>query len=294
MAQPQLPSVDPNLQLPTEAAYAATLPEITALPDDRAVAVNVDVVSAVTALLGMLPELRALRTQIQEELPKFDIDRFDKLQQYALALSHANTVHRGTFAPKGSIADLGNELTTIRDRLFTTAQALVSFGLMDASQIKECKKANGYRPTAADVLMLIEAFKEKWSNIEGKVPVTLSALHDAGNRALELLNAVGLKEQGPVSSGEAAMLRQKAFGLFLRAYEDARRAVAYLRHYAGDADEIMPSLYAGRGGRRPREEGTDEPKPAVTPAPPGSQTAEPKAVAVDNSDGLPVTSPFTN
>jgi hypothetical protein len=60
-----------------------------------------------------------------------------------------------------------------------------------------------------------------------------------------------------------------------------------------DADEIMPSLYAGRGGRRRREEGTDEPKPAVTP-PPGSQTAEPKAVAVDNSDGLPVTSPFTN
>jgi hypothetical protein len=291
MAQSQVSAIDPTLQLPTEVAYAATLPEIMALPDDRAVNVNIDVVSGVTSLLGMLPELRSLRPQIQDELPKFDIERFDKLQQYALALSHANTVHRGTFSPKGSIADLGNELTAVRDRLYTTAQALVSFGLMEASQIKECKKASGYRPTAADVLMLVEAFKEKWPNIEGKVPVTLPALHDAGNRALELLNAVGLKEQAPVSSSEASLLRQKAFGLFLRAYEDARRAVTYLRHYAGDADEIMPSLYAGRGGRRPREDGTDEPEPAVTPLPPGSQIPSP---AIDNSDGLPVTSPFTN
>lgn len=295
MAQTQLPSDDPTLQLPTEAAYAAVLPEIVALPDDRAVAVNVDVVSAVTSLLGMLPELRSLRPQIQDELPKFDLERFDKLQLYALALSHANTVHRGTFTPKGSIADQGAELAAIRDRLFTTAQALVSFGLMDASQIKDCKKASGYRPTAADVLMLVEAFKEKWPNIEGKAPVTLTALHDAGKRALELLNAVGLKEQGPVSSSEASMLRQKAFGLFLRAYDDARRAITYLRHYAGDADEIIPSLYAGRGGRRPREqEDKDEASPAVTAATRGAPDAAPDAVAVDNSAGLPVTSPFTN
>jgi hypothetical protein len=293
MAQPQLPSDDPTLQLPTEAAYTAVLPEITALPDDRAVAVNIDIVSAVTSLLGMLPELRSLRPQIQEELPKFDLGRFDKLQQYALALSHANTVHRGTFTPKGSIADQGAELTAIRDRLYTTAQALVSFGLMDASQIKDCKKAVGYRPTAADVLMLVEAFKEKWSNIEGKAPVTLPALHDAGNRALELLNAVGLKEQGPVSSSEAATLRQKAFGLFLRAYEDARRAVTYLRHYAGDADEIIPSLYTNRGNRRTRDDATDDVASSATPAPPGAQAA-PDSVDVDNSAGMPVTSPFTN
>jgi hypothetical protein len=168
MAQPQLPSEDTNLQLPTEAAYSAVLPEITALPDDRAVAVNIDVVGAVTSLLGMLPELRSLRTQILDELPKFDIERFDKLQQYALALSHANTVHRGTFTPKGSIADRGNELAAIRDRLHTTAQALVSFGLMDASQIKDCKKANGYRPTAADVLMLVEAFKWRHTASRGQ------------------------------------------------------------------------------------------------------------------------------
>lgn len=293
MAQPQLASEDPNLQLPTEAAYAATLPEITGLPDDRAVAVNIDIVSAVTSVLGMLPELQALRAQIHDELPKFDIERFDKLRQYALALSHANTVHRGTMTPKGSIADQGNELTTIRDRLYATAQALVSFGLMDAAQIKNCKKAVGYRPTAADVLMLVEAFKDKWPNIDGKVPLTLSALHDAGNRALSLLDAVGIKEQGPVSSSEASMLRQKAFGLFLRAYEDARRAVTYIRHYAGDADDIIPSLYANRGGggRRPREDEQSGELPAVTPTPPAAQSA---AVAIDNSDDLPVTSPFTN
>jgi hypothetical protein len=58
----------------------------------------------------------------------------------------------------------------------------------------------------------------------------------------------------------------------------------------------MRSLYAGRGGRRPREE--EDSTELVLPVPPGAvatahaHVAEP--VDIDNSAGLPVTTPFTN
>jgi hypothetical protein len=122
--------------------------------------------------------------------------------------------------------------------------------------------------------------------------VTLAALNDAGNRAVELLAAVGLREQGAISTGEAARLRQKAYTFFVRAYEDARRAVVYLRAAEGDADEIAPSLYAGRGGsrRRPSEEApVNGAAQQGTPDVPDSGTID-----VDNSAGLPVTRPFTS
>ena len=119
---------------------------------------------------------------------------------------------------------------------------------MDGQRLAELKKVPGYRALASDVLALVALFKQHWSVLENKTPVTLAALNDAGNRAVELLAAVGMREQGPIPTGEAARLRQKAYTLFVRAYEDTRRAVVYLRAADGDADEIAPSLYAGRGG----------------------------------------------
>jgi hypothetical protein len=286
MAQPNVPSEDSTVdESPTQAAYEALLAEIAAVPEDRLLAVNVDVVSAVTTVLGVLPELTALRPQIQEELQKFDLQRFDKLQQYALAFSHANTLHRGTFPPKGVVTEMGDELTAIRDRLLAVAVSLAAFGLIDPERIKDVKKANGYRPTAADVFTLVEVFKERWPQLENKTPITLSALNDAGKRAVELLAAVGVREQGPATAGETALIRQKAFTLFLRTYEDARRAVAYLRAEQEDADDVAPSLYANRG-RRSREGAGEE--PTSEPAESGTQTA---AVTIENSTGLPVTNP---
>jgi hypothetical protein len=287
-----LHGTDASIQLPTEAAYAAILPEISGVSDDDVLPINVDLVSAVTLVLGVLPELRALRAEIIEQLPRFDVERFDKLETYALALSHAHTLHRSTFPSKAPVAELGNELVSIRDRLLTDALSLVGYQLVDGDRIKDCKKANGYRATATDVLTLVAVFKERWSELAGKTPVTLAALNDAGNRALELLTAVGVREQGPVNAGEAARMREKAFTLFSRAYDDARRVVSYLRAEPGDADDIAPSLYVGRGGRGRAGAADSKPESGVVPA-----TSEPHSAAsavVENSAGLPVTNPFSH
>jgi hypothetical protein len=60
--------------------------------------VNIDPVVAATIVLGLLPELRDLRPQIEKVLPVFDLERFDKLKQYALAFSHAHGAIRRALA----------------------------------------------------------------------------------------------------------------------------------------------------------------------------------------------------
>ena len=65
--------------------------------------------------------------------------------------------------------------------------------------------------------------------------------------------------------------RVRAYTLFVRAYDQCRRAATYLRWGEEDADEIAPSLFANRGGRKGGVEGEG----AEAAAPPGgSETPE--------------------
>ena len=72
--------------------------------------------------------------------------------------------------------------------------------------------------------------------------------------------------------------RRRACTLVLDAYDQARRAAAFLRWSQQDADKLVPSLWAGRGGRgKPKveepivgdEETVPEPIAPVAPGMPG-------------------------
>ncbi len=61
-----------------------------------------------------------------------------------------------------------------------------------------------------------------------------------------LMIAVGKREQAPQAQTAAADLRQRCFTLFVRAYDELRRSISYLRWKHEDVDTIIPSLYSGR------------------------------------------------
>jgi hypothetical protein len=82
--------------------------EIRSVPERELVPVNVDVLGAVTTVLGALPELRALRAQFAE-LRGFDLASFDKLRDYALALGHAHAMYPAA----------GGAAVALRQRAFT-------------------------------------------------------------------------------------------------------------------------------------------------------------------------------
>ena len=52
---------------------------------------------------------------------------------------------------------------------------------------------------------------------------------------------------------EAIAARQQAYTLFIRAYNDARRAVSYLRAANDDVEDYAPTLFASKGTAPPRE-----------------------------------------
>lgn len=72
-------------------AYERVRPELDALTSDELIAVNLDIEKAVVAIVAAMPRVNALRPRIERELPMFDIQSFDKLEDYAWALSHTQT-----------------------------------------------------------------------------------------------------------------------------------------------------------------------------------------------------------
>lgn len=294
MAQAELPGEATFTELAPEAAFRALQPEMAALAEDSLVPINIDILAAATAVMAKLPKLNRLRPEIVEQLPKFDLDRFDRLGQYALALNQAQIIHRGSLAHRGNIIELSEELVLHRDRLLSDALSLSNYGYIDAALLKDVKKTPGYRALAADVFLLVKIFKENWSVIQNRTPVTAKVVQDAGDTAVELLAAVVEKEGGPTSPAEAQAIRQRAFTLFYNAYEDARAAVAYLRRGKDEEiiDDIAPSLFVRRGRSAPAESSTQD-EPAAAAAPKAAAAASDAALPViNNPHNLPVDPPF--
>lgn len=230
-------------------------PELAALDADELVPIKLDVSMAVTTVLGVLPELHGLRDQIVKELPTFDLPRFDKLGAYARALAAAHAAFLSATQPPDNLEELVERALDQRETLLAEVKLLVQHDIVKDERLAELKGAKGYKNIGTDLMVLTNVLRETWPRIEGKIFTTAQDLDLAVETSTRLLGVVGQREQAAAQISAAMERRVRAFTLLSRAYEDARRAVAYLRAGAGDADVIAPSLYPGRP--RPRKSATD-------------------------------------
>ena len=271
-------------------------PEMKALAESDLSSINLDVPSAVATVLGAVPEIRKL-LEAAASLTELDLTRVAKLEDYALALGYAHAVYRAASEPNNDVTDIAAEALTVRDTLYMDAIALGHRRLLDQNRLARLRSNAGYKNIAFDVLGLVALLREHWAVIQDKTAVRYHELEAAERLADRLITAVGLREQGPVALTAAVAARLRAYTLFLRSYDEARRAVQYLRWHQGDADTIAPSLYAGRASRkRPMEPiaqgGTSgAPTTPASPAPPGNPRV-PAGTAI--GVGLPGSSPFSD
>jgi hypothetical protein len=100
-----------------------------------------------------------------------------------------------------------------------------------------------------------------------------------------------VREQSPAVVAAASEARLRAFTQLIRLYEDARRAVAYLRAAEGDADTIAPSLYPGRPRRRVTDTSTPVPADPQTPAAGASNKPAAPVAGNATSTSVPAVSP---
>jgi cell division septum initiation protein DivIVA len=280
-----------------QAAYDKLIDEIQAVPSSDYEIINVDIPSAITTVIGALPQIRALRPRIVAELSQFDIGRFDKLEGYTLALGHAHAGYMAASHPVESLEAMAEEATELRDQLFSDATALAHRSLIEADRLKQLKGIKGYRNLSFDLLALARLFRDNWAALGNKCAVQLDELHRAESLAHRIVTALGSREQAPPTVTEAAEIRQRAYTLFIRAYEHAQRAVRFLRAIEEDWEDITPSLYTRSSAKRPAE--------VTEPAKPAAQSASPTAPAVPaalsgangpqalSNVGMPNSNPFT-
>lgn len=232
-------------------------PELMALQVDELYQVSLDIPAGIATVLGVLPEVRALREQIVKDLPSFDVAQFDKLEDYALALSFAQANYLAATQPPDDLPGLTEEATRLRDTLQAEARALIHRGLVSDAQLAQLSGARGYKNLATDLQVLTSVMQGVWEQIQGKTPTTVEDLDRASRLSTRLLRVVGLREQGPARVAEATDLRVRAFTKLMTCYEQVRRAVAYLREPHEDADQIAPALHPGRPRRRGKDAGEE-------------------------------------
>ena len=292
------PEVAPVPMLRFREALARVRPEAMALDSNDLAQVSLDIPGAVITARGCIAELQALRARIVAELPSFDIERFDKIETYAHALTQANGDYLSSSAPPMPIAELTEELKGIRDMLISDVTAAARRGLVDGTPLNELKGTTGAKNIATDIVTLSSLINRNWAKLQGLSALKLEEIERAEQLAESLQGALGTKEQQAAKATEDADMRQRVYTLFVKAYDHARRAVIYLRWDEGDADEIAPSLWAGRKQKANNGEEAPAPAPGTQPAPATDITAPipapAPAAAPGNGGAMPVISPFTN
>jgi hypothetical protein len=268
-------------------AFQRVKPELDAIPETELEPINIDIASAVATVLGALPE-------IEQDLPRVaalggvDQRLVERLGDYTAALAYAHGAYRAASGPVDPVGDLAEQIFETRDQLLADAVALARRGLLDLARVDKLKSSTGFKGAAFDVIGLVALFREHWPAISNRTGLLETELDAAAALAQHLITAVGLKEQAPIAAGAAGLVRQQAFTQFVRAYDETRRALACIHWHTGRADEIAPSLYQGRGGRKaaPNEQA---PPVATTPDVPATPPTTP-AVPAQPSVGKPAPS----
>jgi len=255
----------PAAPLESAEALALVAKEMAALAPSEFATINVDIPQSVSVVLGVVPHLADLRPQIAESLPDHPISTFDKLETYALAAYHAHILWLPPETVENRVAALLEEATPLREDMLGDAEALARRKLLDPDAVATIRAGHGNIDKANDLVALSALFMSRWSEIEHKTATTLEEVRRAAELGPLVLAALGARDHGvSMEPVEAADQRRRAYTLFMRAYNETRRAVTYLRWHEGDGDLLAPSLYKGRGGRG---NGKQEPTASAEPVP---------------------------
>lgn len=258
--------------------YERVLPEMIALPKEAVRRPNLEITPSVATALGILPHLRPLRERLAR-LVEFDIGCVDRLEDYSLALLHADALFRSSFEVHDDGPAVLEEATAIKERFLADTHALAKRNLIDLNRLHKLTGWSGYKNTASDLQMIVLVLKEGWHTIEGKCGIEPSELEHAERLASRMIRLAGSRKFAPSSRADARDLRARAFTLFIHAYEQAQRGAAFLLFGQPDCDLVVPNLYA-KGGAVRRKARTKTDASATAPL----KEPEPLPVSKEGDD----------
>jgi hypothetical protein len=272
-------------------AYKRVEDQMLALSVDDVGRVTADVGLASSIALGALPNLEKLRPEFSQLADGgAAVKALDSLNDYALAAFYAH-LESAPDSSQSELAALLERARPLRENLLKVAEALAGFGLFSPVAVSAIREGSGHLDTAKDLAQLGALFDSNWERVASKVPFERALVDEASKLGTVLLRAIGAKEVGDVRkdpSYDWSSLRARAFRLMVNAYEDLRRATAYVRWHHGDALAYTPSLHTRPASRR-RDRGEAEP---VEAEPLVSEQVALGGNAPAAEAGLPGASPF--
>jgi hypothetical protein len=232
--------------------YQATQSERDSLKDDDLITLNIKLPRAVKCGLLASRTIAKLRSQI-DLLPGLDHARIHKLTDYTWALHYADSIYSAHLERAPVEPKLRAQGKAMRDQLLAQLELLEMVRLVVGRPSTKLRPQTSAINLAHDLSSLAKALRKAHHEVGKRMVLTLAELDAASTLSAKLLDAVAARG---VISDELKQLkseRHRAFTLFARSYNQARRAVVFLRFDEGDADELVPLLYGERGGR-----GSDE------------------------------------
>jgi len=243
-------------------------------PEDFA-PVNLDVMASVRTTEGVLSKIAGLKPIIAKLLVQFPMELFDQLEDRALALGHAQTVYESTRHPPAILQSLSRAASSAHGIALSEVKILAERGLIPAQTLANLKGGNGYRNRTDDLFTLSEMVKSNWSKVSRRTTMTMAELDHLEQLADQINQALGVRKQHPKLQASAARDRQAAYTLFIKAYNEVRAAIVYVRRNENDVDTLMPSLYARRNGAKKKPAVKE---PVVTPPAANNQPVQPAVV----------------
>lgn len=276
-------------------AHERWLSAMEALPKEQVItALNVDPMNVVTLVSGCIDRIVALKEQAARLLPHADLSVFDNVESLVLALGYAAARHKAASAPALSLEELSGKLVDLHEVFRGECALAVKRGLLPAQPLRQLRGTKGHRNQAADVLMMVALLRDNWSRIKDRTGLTAEEVDEGEMYADQLLTAIGERAMAPATASLTLDLRQRAYTLFMRAYEEIRRIVTYLRWYEGDADLIAPTVYASRKKGKADDGTPEEATPETTPAEPAMPPTNVAKTATDVEPGMPGSNPYTS
>jgi hypothetical protein len=246
---------------------------------------------AVNTALAAYPRILELRAEF-EQLP-IDWSTIEQIKTLAEAAGHAQALYTVATQPPEELQAVYEDALARRATLKSDAMNLALHNLVNRDAVNAVKNDVGYRNVGYDLMSLVTIFRSAGDRLIGRTATLPADVDRAEAIANQLLAMNARREERSSVDPQIAEDRQRAFTLLLRAYDQARRALEFLRWERGDADRIAPSLYAMMGGGRPRKKdgttSTDLPSaPATTPPAPGAAAASNVSLGVDVPAAPPV------
>jgi len=274
-------------------SYEQTKPEADAIPDGDLLTVTTDVIAAANTGQGVYPKVVALRPTVVQELPGFKISRLDSLKTYAQALLYSQGQYRTATDPPAAVTEMADRVVHTRTVLLTNINSLIAHGVLGPEVINDLQGVNGYNNVTADVVTLVAIHTKHADAIAERTSIKPEELKAAEDLAAAFSEALGLREQSPQVVAAVTRSRRASYTLFVTSYNEVRSAVQYLRRHEGDADTIIPSLFAIHGARKKSTTEGDAPDaptptPVVNPpAPTPAGTGSAPATTIISSDHGP-------